>query len=172
VESLQGSDALLTIAEVLVALAAASGIVLALTRDPERWEAFDAVRVFQLLASSLGGTFLALLPFGLHFAGLGDPEIWRIASGAMVALVLAVAAFGLRMFRTAYGASSQSFRLWLLTLLSLIGLLNLGAQILNGLAIVFDGSLSVFLGRVQSPESCRLTAAEHPVRLLREVWHA
>jgi hypothetical protein len=55
--ALQGSDALLTIAEVHIALAAASGIILALTRDPEHWSAFDAQRIFQLLAASLGGTF-------------------------------------------------------------------------------------------------------------------
>jgi hypothetical protein len=146
VESLQGSEALFTIAEVLVALAASTGIILALTRDPEHWQPFDALRVFNLLTSSLSGTFLALLPFGLHFAGVGSQEVWRVASGAMAVLCLVIAGFTIPMFRAQYHASRQSFRLWLVISLSVMGVLNLGAQILNGFAIVFHGVLSVFFG--------------------------
>jgi hypothetical protein len=146
VESLPGTEPIIAIAEVLVALAASSGIILALTRDPEHWEPFDALRVFNLLTYSVGGAFLALLPFGLSLAVVGSPAVWRIASGAMVVLIVVASRFSIRMFRAAYATSRESFAPWFLISVSVIGMLNLGAQLLNGLGTLFQGILSVFVG--------------------------
>jgi hypothetical protein len=145
-ESVEGSDALLTIAEVLVALAASTGIILALTRDPEHWRPLDASRVFVLLSSSLSGAFLALLPFGLHFAGLASSVVWRVSSGTMVVLSLVVVRFSLPMFGAALSESRENFRLWISIPIFVASGLNLVAQSLNGLAVVFPGLLAVFFG--------------------------
>ena len=83
-------------------LAASTGIILALTKEPATRRPFDSMRVHLLLAASLGVTILSLLPVGLQLAGIAGPTGWRICR---VALALYIAAFLTVAFR-------RFLRLW------------------------------------------------------------
>jgi hypothetical protein len=74
---MHSSDFLLTIAEVSVALAGFSGVVVGLrgrraTIDVDQ----NRFGLYHLLATSVGATLFSLLPFALVAAGMGRPTAW------------------------------------------------------------------------------------------------
>ena len=85
---MQGSDVLTVIAEIGVALAGFSGVVVALRqRSVESWSAPDVLRLrFMLYASALTVLF-ALLPFVPHHLGATPALTWSIPS-LLLAVVL------------------------------------------------------------------------------------
>lgn len=85
---MDGSDALLAVAEVSVGLAGFTGIVMALYNRSDSWSEFDAVRALVLLITGFGALILSLVPLGLHFSGLSETAIWRVGSGAMAGYML------------------------------------------------------------------------------------
>ena len=84
---MEGADALGLIAEVGIAIAGFVGIVVALRAQGEPLRAYEALQVGTLLGVSAEAVLLALLPFALHFVGLGSAMTWALSSAAMLILL-------------------------------------------------------------------------------------
>ena len=87
---MQGSDVLLTIAELAVAFAGFSSIVVVFQhRDPAQWSPAISMRLRAMIEGSLGALYAALLPFALEGLGMQGVVLWRAASaGAFLALAI------------------------------------------------------------------------------------
>jgi hypothetical protein len=90
-----GDDVLLTIAQVAVAFAGFSSVVVVFgQRAVGRWSEEDLVRFAFLIASSLVVVFLAFLPIFLRLLHCSDAATWGISStilGAAAVILTAVA---------------------------------------------------------------------------------
>jgi len=80
---MEGSDELLTIAELAIGLAGFAGLVVAFTHQG-RLRATDRFRFIALFSQALFVIVLAFVPFGFHHAGQVAPALWRASSGVMV----------------------------------------------------------------------------------------
>jgi hypothetical protein len=85
---MEGSDELLTIAELAVGLAGIAGLVVAFTRDG-RLLPTDRYRFILLFSLALFAAALAFVPFGFHHAGKAGPALWS----ASISLLLQIANF-------------------------------------------------------------------------------
>jgi hypothetical protein len=86
---MQGSDQLLAIAEVGVALAGFTGVIGALgMRDHAAMSDAARLQVWLMLEFSLGTVFFALVPFAPANFGAAETTIWSISSGLMTAFML------------------------------------------------------------------------------------
>jgi hypothetical protein len=81
-------SALIVVAEVAIALAGFSSIVIALRRGMDQVTSFAFIRLWRLLETSLATVLFALIPFALHYLGVGESELWRVASGGLCSYVL------------------------------------------------------------------------------------
>lgn len=87
---MQGSDQLLAIAEVGVALAGFTGVIGALgMREHTALSEAARLQVWLMLEFSLGTVFFSLLPFAPANFGAADTLIWSISSGVMAVFMLA-----------------------------------------------------------------------------------
>jgi hypothetical protein len=93
----EGADALGLIAEVGIAIAGFAGVIAALRAPGGRIAPYAVFRIGLLLASSAEAVLLALLPFGLHFAGVTHDTIWAVSSSAMALLVATVSIGSVRL---------------------------------------------------------------------------
>jgi hypothetical protein len=82
---MEGSDELLTIAELAVGLAGIAGLVVAFTHRGKLRPA-DRFRFISLFSQSLFVAILAFVPFRFHHAGKVGPALWSASSGVMVVL--------------------------------------------------------------------------------------
>jgi hypothetical protein len=87
---MEGADALGMIAEVGITIAGFAGVIATLRSPGGKIGAYAAMRIGNLLAYSALAVLLALVPFGLHFAGLTGATVWTLSSSAMAALVAVV----------------------------------------------------------------------------------
>ena len=87
---MEGSDELLTIAELAVGLAGIAGLVVAFTRHG-RLVPTDRFRFIALFSQALFVATLAFAPFGFHHAGRAGPALWSASSGVMVVLMVCTA---------------------------------------------------------------------------------
>lgn len=91
---MQGEGPLLTIAEVSVALAGFSSVVIALRGSgPNAWSAQDRFGLGNVLAASVGTLFGSLLPFPLSYLGWSNELVWGVANGVVGALILVAVLF-------------------------------------------------------------------------------
>jgi hypothetical protein len=101
----EGADSLGLIAEVGIAVAGFAGVVSALRAPGGAMGGYAAMRIGILFGTSAQAVLLALLPFGLHFAGVTDAATWTISSCAMAVLVatfwLAISPISLRVLPAA-----------------------------------------------------------------------
>ncbi len=97
---MQASDELLTIAELAIALAGFSGVVVAFAHQG-RLTAIDRWRFAGLLTLSMGAALVAFVPSLLHFLGLAGSALWR---GSSVAFIVVAVLF---LTLVAVGRSSQ-----------------------------------------------------------------
>jgi hypothetical protein len=90
----QGEEPLLTIAEISVALAGFSSVVIALRgAGPGAWSPQDRFGLGNVLAASVGTLLGSLLPFPLAYLGWSDGLVWGIANGTVGVLVLGAVSF-------------------------------------------------------------------------------
>lgn len=75
-------QSLQVIAEVSIAFAGFSGLIVALRRNVGPLTEVQKFRLQILLSLAFGSMFLALLPETLQLLGAGSGSIWRIASAA------------------------------------------------------------------------------------------
>lgn len=74
------SNALQVIAEVSIAFAGFSGLIVALRKNPGPLTQVQKYRLQVLLALSFGALFLSFFPELLRAFGRGEPSIWAVAS--------------------------------------------------------------------------------------------
>jgi hypothetical protein len=87
---LQGEGILQTIAELSVAFAGFTGVVVAFGRRPHQGESSINAHAFKaMLAASLQALLFSVLPFLLGASGLSEPRLWRVASAFMLLGLLA-----------------------------------------------------------------------------------
>jgi len=129
---LQGEGILQTIAEVSVAFAGFTGVVVAFGRRPGQGGSSPDSHAFRaMLASSLQALLFAILPFLLAACGLAAPGLWRVAS-AVLLVGLAFGAFmDVRYARGTDRGQWTRFDRALGSLVPLGGGLAMVAQILN-----------------------------------------
>jgi hypothetical protein len=78
---MQGSEILTVSAEISVALAGFSGIVVALRqRGFESWPAHEVLRLRNMLELAAASTLFALLPFLPYYIGASDELTWSLCS--------------------------------------------------------------------------------------------
>lgn len=85
---MQHENTLIVVAEVAIALAGFSSIVIALRGGRDVSTSFAYIRLWRLVETSLATVLFALGPFALHHLGVREPELWRITSGAFGAYVV------------------------------------------------------------------------------------
>ena len=89
---MQGSDYLLTCAEVAVALAGFSALVVALSeRGPQGPPLVSRVLVSSLIERSLFAVFFSLAPLLLAGLELRPSQIWLVCSGSLAAYIASMA---------------------------------------------------------------------------------
>jgi hypothetical protein len=85
----QGEGPLLTIAEVSVALAGFSSVVIALRGvQPHAWSAQDRVGLGNVLAVSVGTLVGSLVPFPLAYLGASEALVWGVSTAAVGLFIL------------------------------------------------------------------------------------
>jgi hypothetical protein len=80
---MQGSDELLTIAELAIGLAGFSGVVVAFGYRG-KLEEVDRYRFIALLGASFITAILAFVPLLLNHAGFGNGPMWRLSSAIAI----------------------------------------------------------------------------------------
>ncbi|RKX35527.1 MAG: hypothetical protein DRP64_19290 [Verrucomicrobia bacterium] len=89
---MEGSDYLLTCAEVAVALAGFSALVVAVRqRGDDELAPLDRSLVSSLIERSLVAVFFSFLPILLHGLGISPARVWFVTSGGLSAYVVTLA---------------------------------------------------------------------------------
>lgn len=141
------AEALLSIAEIAVALAGFGGIFVALARDPaaERSPA-NTYRLVMLLSAALSTLVLALLPVALLAFDLGERAIWTVASGAMAALITTLLVVTARYRRRHRAQIREGEIQGASNVIWILGVLMLAAQVGNAIGVFPTAAFGVFLG--------------------------
>jgi hypothetical protein len=140
-----GADTLLTTAEVAVALAGFSGVVVVLGRPSlSDWTPVDVLRLQVLLGVSLGAVILALLPLAFHHVGLTHALVIGLSSSLMGGYILIAGVLFQRSIRGLSPESRQSVSGGLTGVLSAIWLLVFVVIVLNAIGIVFQHEFGVY----------------------------
>ncbi len=139
---MEHTDTLLTIAEIAVAFAGFSSIVVVFRdRYSEGWEPLDAVRYRAMLAGSLMTALFTAVPLVVSWLAVPPSLIWRVSSTVLLLwfFVLIFAQYRIRsLFPTPAGQVS-----WVLFILTSSGAAAcLG---LNALGIAFHGAAEPYL---------------------------
>jgi len=155
---MEGSEVLLTLAEIAIGLAGFSGVVVAFSQT-RRFPPEDRVRFLMLIGGTFSVVVLAFVPFLMLYAGRVGPEIWRWSS-AVFLLVWLVAAPLTRKGRSIilkYGTPAPG---WSVASIFLLGISAVLAQIGNlfawpyspgpfayifGLIVALIGAASIFV---------------------------
>src|SRR5687767_6798624 len=87
------TDAFSTIAQLGLGLAGFSGVAIVLTRRDDAFPRFQMYRLGIMLGTTLGATFLALLPLILVQTGMGVSTGIRVASSVMVVFTVVFMAY-------------------------------------------------------------------------------
>jgi hypothetical protein len=82
---LETQESLTTIAEIAIALAGFSGLVVVLRKNNGPLTAIEKYRMTVLLATAFGALFLALLPATLQQLALSGDVIWKTSSALLTA---------------------------------------------------------------------------------------
>ena len=87
-QALPQENSLIVVAEVAIALAGFSSIVIALRGRRDDTTSFAYIRLWRLIETSLATVAFALLPFALYHLDITRPQLWRTASACFGAYVL------------------------------------------------------------------------------------
>jgi hypothetical protein len=131
-----------TLAQIALGIAGFSGVVVAVSDRPANEERSDSLRILSLLVVSLSALVLALLPSGLALAEVSRARIWRCGSAASVVGSLAWALYFPRRMRKLPRA--VLFPAPILALVGVLGVLNLGVQLLNAAGLFPRTAASIY----------------------------
>jgi hypothetical protein len=140
---MQGSDILTVIAEISVALAGFSGIVVALRhRALESWPAHEFSRFRNMLELAAYSIFFALFPFLPYHLGASSEVIWSLSSFALAAGLSGWLALTLYRTRGLVRKSFPAAWFWLYTFGTVASSL---LALVNALGLVGTPQLGVYL---------------------------
>ena len=141
---MQASEELLTIAELAIALAGFSGVVVAFGHKGQL-TAIDRMRFFCLLTLSVGVAVMAFLPAVLHLLGISGSLLWRVPS--TVFLVVSVPYYIVvapRLMRSARGLDVLPPKSFLILAFSLMSL-HLALLLCNAVGWPYSPSAALFV---------------------------
>jgi hypothetical protein len=136
------SDTLLTIAEIAVAFAGFSSIVVVFqNRDSGSWEPLDFIRYRSMLVGSLMTALFTAVPLVVSWLAVPPSLVWRVSSAAMLLwfAVIIVVQFRIRSFFPSR-AGQVRWVAFILTSSSAAACLGL-----NALGIAFQGTAEPFM---------------------------
>lgn len=126
---MEQSESLLAVAQIALGLAGFGGVFIALgSGSPARHPA-DSYRLILLLSTALSTLVLALFPLAFHFLGIPEATLWRLSSGLLAALLVAliVTVYRLRRRHLDEIRSGEDARaaalIWVLTVAALVAAL-------------------------------------------------
>ena len=93
---MEAEGILTALAEVSIAIAGFSGIVVALDRSDQPWSEADRARLWMLLHTSIACVFWSLFPILLHLAERPPESVWFWSSGAWLVYILFVLGYRFR----------------------------------------------------------------------------
>lgn len=142
---MEGESIFLTIAEISVAFAGFSGVVVVMgRRSAGDWRTGETLRFWQMIEVSLTALVFSLLPIVFHHIGLPVAYTWASCSG-MLALVSGIQ-MGRAVWRTKKAArTDKSISLSFTTLFFLVGIVVVLLLIGNTLGIGFKRTLAPYL---------------------------
>ena len=127
---MQASDELLTLAELAIALAGFSGVVVAFGQRGEV-TVLDRWRFAALLSISMSAAVLAFLPAVLNLLGISGSFLWRTSSAVyLFVAVLHASFFSSRLLRTSQEVDAPVSRKFLVASF-LLAALHIFLQLLN-----------------------------------------
>lgn len=142
----QGEGILQTIAEISVAFAGFTGVVVAFGRRPQHGSgSIDAHAFKAMLAGSFQALFFSILPFLLAASGLSEPGLWRVASALMLLGLALGAAVDVRYARVADRTQWTRFDRVLPLVIPLFGITAIAALGANLFGMV-ERSFAPYLG--------------------------
>jgi hypothetical protein len=104
------ADSLIVTAELAVAIAGFSGVVVALRRRSEDPNSIAYLRLWRLVESSLASIGFSLLPLVLYHFELRAPSLWSVSSAVMALYLVSIQVFTIRRFRTQLASPATSWR--------------------------------------------------------------
>jgi hypothetical protein len=90
---MEAEGILTTLAEVAIAIAGFSGIVVAFQNRAVDWSEMDKLRFSALLQLSFGCVFFSLVPIVLYLMNPSEPFVWRWSSGLWLVYIACTAAY-------------------------------------------------------------------------------
>jgi len=138
-------DSLATVAEIGIALAGFSGLVVVLRKRSGPLNEIEKYRMSVLLATAFGAMFLALLPGALQQLGLDDDVVWRASSGILTAFSLAFVLGWVLSSRRFFNVAREIFSVPAFSLMTIGHLINLVSQLSVTLGMWGDGKTGVYL---------------------------
>ncbi len=138
---MEGGDELSVLAEIAIALAGFSGIVVAV-QSRDHAHPWDTYRAVALLLTGFSMLVQVLLPSVIHSFGVSGPSLWRLSSALCVMVTLAPQ---MSLYRSVPDdfASSRYYRQIHIGILATTGV-AIVANSINALALGTLGSFSLF----------------------------
>ena len=146
---MESLESFTTIAEIGIALAGFSGLVVVLRKTTGALNAIEKYRMSVLLATAFGAMFLALLPGALQHLGLADDILWRTSSAFLTAFSFVFVLGWVLSSRRFFHVAREIFSVPAFSLMTVGHLTNLVLQLSVTLGLWGDGKPGVyFLGLV------------------------
>ena len=139
---MEEASALYIVAEVSVGLAGFTGVIAAL-QGRDGWHPSDIWRVVSLLCITFSALFVALVPVGLHAAGIGESSVWRISGGFGIANIVAGHIVMIRYVKPEISNQLRVYRFLMLFLGAILLLLHLLAILLAAFWPFFFALLTI-----------------------------
>ena len=138
-------ESLATIAQIGIALAGFSGLVVVLRKNAGPLNTIEKYRLSVLLATAFGAMFLALLPDTLHHLGFRGDLLWR-ASSALLLLFSVIFLFAwILSSRWFFHVAREIFNLRAFSLMTVGHLVNSLLQSMLTFGLWGDGKPGVYL---------------------------
>jgi hypothetical protein len=140
----EGSEALLTVAEISLGLAGFGGIFVALARERTALRPADAYRLVLLLSTALSTLVLSLLPIGLASVGLSERWVWRLSSALMVGLLGAISLVAYRSRRRHAEEIRAGEARRVALAIAVLNVVTIAAQLVNVSGSLFEPQFGAF----------------------------
>ena len=138
-------ESLTTIAEIGIALAGFSGLVVVLRKNTGALNEIEKYRMSVLLATAFGAMFLALLPAALQQSGFADALLWRTSSAFLTAFSLVFVLGWVSSSRRFFNVAREIFSVPAFSMMAIGHLTNVGLQLSVALGLWEESSPGVYL---------------------------
>ena len=138
-------ESLTTVAEIGIALAGFSGLVVVLRKNTGPLNEIEKFRMSVLLAAAFGAMFLALLPAALQHLGFTDDTLWRTSSAFLVIFSIAFVIGWVMSSRRFFSVAREIFSVPAFSLMTFGHLINLTLQLSVTLGLWEGRSAGIYL---------------------------